>query len=80
MNPSKKIAWEIKDMRENAPAYCSAAPASDWDLMNWQATIEGPPGTPYEGGKFHLGLSLPFDYPQSPPRVTVETDIYTTRI
>ena len=52
------------------------APVDDWNLMNWRATIEGPPGKPYEGGKIQFSLFLPFDYPESPPRVTVETQLY----
>jgi len=41
---------------------------NDGDLTDIQATIEGPSGTPYEGGAFKMKLVLGKDFPQSPPR------------
>ena len=35
-----------------------------------QAVIEGPPGTPYQGGQFRVKLALSKDYPASPPKGT----------
>lgn len=38
------------------------------DLMHWEAGIPGKPGTPWEGGEFHLLLHFTEDYPTKPPK------------
>lgn len=38
------------------------------DMTDIQAVIEGPPGTPYQGGQFKVKLALSKDYPASPPK------------
>lgn len=43
---------------------------SDDNLFKWDACIEGPAGTPYEKGKFHLELKFPEDYPFVAPNVS----------
>lgn len=42
------------------------------DLTRWEALVRGPSGTPYEGCEFRLHLSLPQEYPMSPPAVKFE--------
>ncbi|KAL3898696.1 MAG: hypothetical protein SGCHY_002560 [Lobulomycetales sp.] len=41
-----------------------------------QAEIEGPAGTPFEGGKFRIKLSLPQDFPSVPPKGFFVTKIF----
>ena len=50
-------------------------PAED-DLTYMRALIEGPAGSPFAGGIFALGVSIPSDYPESPPTIGFETPIY----
>ncbi|KAK6245796.1 hypothetical protein QUC31_000573 [Theobroma cacao] len=50
------------------------------NLDEWQATIFGQPGTPYEGGLFNLSIVLPSNYPFAPPKVTFKTKIYHPNI
>ena len=42
----------------------------------WEVAIEGPEGTPFEGGDFKMVLSFPQDYPYKPPKVKFETKVY----
>jgi ubiquitin-conjugating enzyme E2 S len=46
------------------------------DVTDIQAEIDGPPGTPFEGGMFRMRLALPADYPASPPKGFFTTKIW----
>ena len=37
--------------------------------LHMQAELDGPTGTPFEGGLFRLRLVLPSDFPAAPPKV-----------
>lgn len=54
-------------LTNNPPDGITAGPVSEDDLLNWQALIQGPEGTPFEGGVFPAELKFPSDYPLSPP-------------
>lgn len=40
------------------------------DITDVQAEIEGPIGTPYEGGVFRCKLAVENDFPNNPPKGT----------
>ena len=50
------------------------------DMLNWKVKINGPDGSPYEGGKFLLNVDFPKDYPYIPPRINFITKIYHLNI
>lgn len=41
---------------------------NEQDVTDIAVEIDGPSSTPYEGGLFRMKLSLPTDYPNSPPK------------
>ena len=43
------------------------------DITDIQAEIEGPIGTPYEGGLFRCKLAVEHDFPNNPPKGTALT-------
>ena len=43
-------------------------------------SIKGPSDTPYEGGTFEADLMLPEDYPMSPPKILMRTQIWHPNI
>ena len=81
---SQRIDVEISKRRletelvqiANEPLPGISVGLKDGNLYKWEATIQGPPGTPYEGGKFVLDISFPEDYPFKPPVITFRTPIY----
>ncbi|KAF9235454.1 ubiquitin-conjugating enzyme/RWD-like protein [Melanogaster broomeanus] len=57
----------------------TAAPHED-NLRYFDVTIQGPDGSPFQQGVFHLELFLPEEYPMSPPKVRFLTKIYHPNI
>ncbi|KEG09217.1 ubiquitin-conjugating enzyme E2 [Trypanosoma grayi] len=42
----------------------------------WEAVLRGPPGTPFEGGKYRVLLNVPQDYPMVPPAANFTTKVF----
>ena len=62
-------AQELKDCSKADSAGLTVRLPDESNLMHWEAEINGPTGTPYEGGKFAVDINLPGDYPFVPPKV-----------
>ena len=76
---ASRIKKEWTELVKTPVDYVNAFPAED-DLYNWDATIIGPEGTPYENGLFRLKIQFPPDYPFKSPRITFVTKIYHPNI
>ncbi|KAG2448649.1 hypothetical protein HYH02_006006 [Chlamydomonas schloesseri] len=49
---------------------------NETNLLDIQAEIEGPQGTPFENGTFRMRLTLPADFPASPPKGFFITKVF----
>lgn len=63
----KRLFHEYKLLSTSPPEGITAGPVSEDDMFLWEALIQGPEGTPFEGGVFAAELKFPKDYPLSPP-------------
>ncbi|CUA73050.1 ubiquitin-conjugating enzyme E2 D/E [Rhizoctonia solani] len=75
----KRIQKEMKDLQSEDMGGITLAP-SDHSLFEWTGTLPGPEGSVYEGGEFHLEITLPPDYPFHSPRLRMKTKIYHMNI
>jgi ubiquitin-conjugating enzyme (huntingtin interacting protein 2) len=44
--------------------------ADESNILQLKGYVNGPPDTPYEGGRFYLEMNIPDSYPFSPPKVS----------
>ncbi|GIY53967.1 ubiquitin-conjugating enzyme E2 5A [Caerostris darwini] len=70
-----RLRNELKSLHSDPPEGIEAAPL-DEKCYHWQASIEGPANSPYEGGTFYLYLQIPAGYPMKPPVVRFITKIF----
>merc|ERR1719321_981405 len=78
----KRVMMELKQVASGAQAIWMHSgegihvfPSPD-SINFWRVLIEGPSGSPFEGGVFALNAILPNDYPFSAPKITFETPVY----
>ena len=79
MSFAKRIAKELADLPNKAPEGINWWLADEDDLTILEGKIEGPAGSPYEGGIFLLDITLK-DYPFKPPIIKFRTNIVHVNI
>ena len=65
---------EYSESREALPTIAAEPAGGGDDLSTWHCTLTAPEG-PYRGAVFHLVLTFPDAYPQSPPVVKLCTEL-----
>ncbi|KAG8181767.1 hypothetical protein JTE90_018074 [Oedothorax gibbosus] len=70
-----RLRNELKSLHSDPPEGIQAVPLDEM-CFQWQASIQGPADSPYEGGTFFLYLQIPPGYPMKPPIVRFITKIF----
>lgn len=73
---SKRLFSEYRHLTSDPPDGITAGPVSEDDLFLWEALIQGPEGTPFEGGVFPAELKFPRDYPLAPPSMRFTCEVW----
>ena len=73
---SKRLFQEYRNLTNDPPDGITAGPVNEDDLFAWEALIQGPEGTPFEGGVFPAELKFPKDYPLAPPSMKFVCDMW----
>eukprot|EP01115_Flamella_aegyptia_P002441 TRINITY_DN136501_c0_g1_i1.p1 TRINITY_DN136501_c0_g1~~TRINITY_DN136501_c0_g1_i1.p1 ORF type:complete len:217 (+),score=54.03 TRINITY_DN136501_c0_g1_i1:36-686(+) len=71
----RKIMSEMMDLTQNPPEDIKVI-FNDEDISDIQAILNGPAGTPYEGGQFKVRLRLGNEFPKVPPKGYFLTKIF----
>ncbi|KAL3482344.1 ubiquitin-conjugating enzyme/RWD-like protein [Aspergillus californicus] len=70
------VGSELAELTESPPDGIIVELANESNLYEWKIFMDGPEGSPYHKGKFHVKLVLPTEYPFKPPTVSFVTKIY----
>jgi len=73
---AKRLFSEYRTLSQDPPEGITAGPVSEDNMFVWEALIQGPEGTPFDGGIFPAELKFPKDYPLSPPTMRFTCDMY----
>ncbi|OIR58827.1 MAG: ubiquitin-conjugating enzyme E2 [Amphiamblys sp. WSBS2006] len=75
----RRLMREYTEFSKQSPEGFVAAPVGD-NIMLWEAYVQGPSETVYEGGLFRAELRFPGDYPLSPPTMYFKSEIFHPNI
>ncbi|KAF1981409.1 ubiquitin-conjugating enzyme [Aulographum hederae CBS 113979] len=65
-----RLQREYRELTLDPPDGITAGPVSEDNFYLWEVLIQGPEGTPFEGGIFPAEMRFPKDYPLAPPTMT----------
>lgn len=72
-----RLTKELKEVsKEDDVSGVRAVPRNENNNRHLIGTIQGPGGTPYEGGLFEVDIVIPNQYPFEPPRMKFITKIW----
>lgn len=74
-----RIPTEFRDL-STKPIQGITVSLHDNEISIWDIIFDGPPGSPYEGGKFHAQVHLPSKYPHERPEIAFTTKIYSPAV
>jgi ubiquitin-conjugating enzyme (huntingtin interacting protein 2) len=80
MAANGRLMKELTEVGKADSSGVTAAPVEDGNLRHLKGTIQGPEGTPYEGGVFEIDIQVPKQYPFEPPKMKFLTKVWHPNI
>ncbi|CAL9737155.1 ubiquitin-conjugating enzyme E2 1 [Monosporozyma servazzii] len=80
MSRGKRIMKELQAVRDDPTANIELFFVNESDIHHLKGTFLGPPGTPYENGKFIIDIEVPMEYPFKAPKMKFDTKVYHPNI
>lgn len=71
-----RIMKELKECAKKDTSGVFAAPIAEGDIRHLKGTVNGPEGSPYEGGVFEVDITIPRQYPFEPPKMKFITKVW----
>ncbi|CCD12661.1 unnamed protein product [Trypanosoma congolense IL3000] len=71
-----RLTKELHHVQRSPDADITISLPDKTNILLWEAVLSGPPGTPYEGGRYRLMLQMPRDYPMVPPVAKFITKVF----
>eukprot|EP00931_Biecheleriopsis_adriatica_P007948 TRINITY_DN109189_c0_g1_i1.p1 TRINITY_DN109189_c0_g1~~TRINITY_DN109189_c0_g1_i1.p1 ORF type:complete len:191 (-),score=51.17 TRINITY_DN109189_c0_g1_i1:96-596(-) len=71
---------ELVQLMKDEESGFSVGLEDDSDFFKWRVVFEGPPDSLYEGGIFSAVLTFPADFPNNPPEMRFETQMFHPNI
>lgn len=76
MSRAKRIMKEMQAVKDDPQAHITLEFVNESDIHHLKGSFQGPPGTPYENGKFIVDIEVPMEYPFKPPKMKFDTKVY----
>merc|ERR1711966_145683 len=80
MGGTELLKRQLTELAKNPIDLVSVGLADDSNVYDWEILIMGPDGTLYEGGFFKARLVFPKDFPNKPPKMTFESEMWHPNI
>ena len=80
MASAGRLVKELKEVGKDDSSGVRAAPLLESNMNHLRATVQGPEGTPYEGGVFEIDIHIPKQYPFEPPKMKFITKVWHPNI
>ena len=74
-NRARRITKELKELKNDPHSTVEIELVRD-DINHLTGSFMGPVGTPYEGGKYEVDITIPSEYPFRPPTMKFKTKLW----
>lgn len=69
---TRRLVKEIRQIQSNPPD-CVRIEVDEADILAVKGWVQGPPGTPFEGGYFLVTFAFTSEFPAVPPQCRMPT-------
>ena len=76
MSRAKRVMKELQAIKDDPEARVDLQLVNENDIHLLKGSFLGPPGTPYENGKYIVDIEVPMEYPFKPPKMKFQTKVY----